>query len=146
MGKFSGVGGAKVGGGGVYFLAGLYTVRVKKCFLMASRRREDLFIVETEILESNNEKRKVGMSCSWVVKMSQDAALGNIKGFVAAAMEVDPDDGNISDEEWESNCEAAVDDDNPLADVVVDLECVDITTRDGNPFTLHKWSTHKEAA
>jgi hypothetical protein len=138
MGKFSGVSGARVGGGGVYFLAGQYKVKVKKVFLMASRKREDLFIVETEILESDNEKRKVGMSCSWVVKMSQDAALGNIKGFVAACMGEDAEDENI---DWESECECAVDDENPLAGTEVDLECVDITTRDGNPFTLHKWST-----
>lgn len=145
MGKFSGVGGAKVGGGGVYFLQGKYTVEVIKCMLMNSRKREELFIVECKIIKSSEPKRPVDMKCSWVVKMSQDAALGNIKGFIAAAMEVDPDSDQISDSEWEDNCEAAVDDDNPLAGTIVDLECSDITTRAGDPFTLHRWSTAKAA-
>lgn len=143
MGKFKGVSSAKVSAGGVYFLAGLYGVKVKRVHMITSRKKEDLFIVECVILTSNNDLRKPGTTCSWVVKMSQDAALGNIKGFMAAINGIDPnDDGAIEEQigdDLEELCETAVSDDNPLEDENIDLEVVNIKTREGNDFSLHKW-------
>jgi hypothetical protein len=138
MGKFTGIKTASVSGGGVYFLSGLYVIEVKKCMMINSRKREDLFIVECEIIESNNEKRPEGFSASWVVKMSQDAALGNIKGFICAAYDCAESDVD------EDACELIVDEANPLKGTILNLECVDITTRAGTPFTLHKWSKYAD--
>lgn len=133
MGSFKGVQDARVGGGGVYFLQGVYQVKIKKVWMQTSRKREDFFMIDAQIIESNNDKRTAGMTCTQMIKMSLDAALGNVKGFVAAAMGIDPDE---VDEEM---CEACVEDDNPVADTIMNLEVVDIKTREGGDFSLHKW-------
>ena len=92
MGLFDGIGDATVGGQNVYFLSGVYVVEVHKCFAMKSRKKEDLFLVECNILQSNNSKRPEDSKASWVVNLKHDAALGNIKGFIAAANGLDPYD------------------------------------------------------
>jgi hypothetical protein len=140
-GLFSGVKDAKVGQGGLYYLDGQYKVEIERVFTMKSRKREDLFIVETKILESSNAKRPEGMRPSWVVNLKQDAALGNIKGFVAAANGIDPADVEQVDANVdEEACEFACSKENPLKGVVLNLECVTVKTREGGDFTLHKWS------
>lgn len=134
MGRFSGVKDARMTMGGVYFLAGTYQVEIIKVHMVTSRKREDFFTIEAKILESDNAERKPGITCTQMIKMSQDAALGNIKGFVSAAYDTP------AEEVDEEVCELVVDEENPLGGLIVNLECVDITTRDGNPFTLHRWS------
>lgn len=135
MGLFAKIGEAQISGGGIYFLAGLYKVEVEKVFTLRSRKGDDLFIVECKILESNVAARAVGSKASWVVSLSQDSALGNIKGFCLAASG-DPE--TVIDE---AAVEFAVSSVNPLAGTVLDLQCTDILTRAGKPFTLHKWIT-----
>lgn len=141
-GLFGGVGDARVGQGGLYFLPGIYKVKIIRFFAMESRKKEDLIIAECEILESDNPQRKVGSKPSWVVNLKQDAALGNIKGFLAACLGIDPSDEEaVNEQVTEDFCEEAVDEDeNPMGGVVVGLEAVDIKTRAGGDFTLHKWS------
>lgn len=143
MGKFSGIEDASISSGGVYFLAGKYIVKVKRCFTMRSRKKEDLFIVECEIIESTNEDRPAGTSASWVVNFKQDAALGNIKGFIGAANGLE-DEASINAEVTEEVCEYVVSDDNPLAGTVLLLEATDVKTRAGNPFTKHAWAPFSE--
>jgi hypothetical protein len=140
MGLFDGISEARVGGQNVYFLAGLYKIEVVKCFAMKSRKKEDLFIVECSILESTNDKRPAGTKASWVVNLKHDAALGNIKGFVAAANGIDPhDEETVNNEIAEKEVEYVVSDDNPLNGSILNLNCTDIETKAGNPFTLHAW-------
>lgn len=156
-GFFGGVEDAKVGSGGIYFLANkgpkftdgkkvdqftpaLYEVEIKRVLTMTSRKKDDLFIVEAKIVNSDCPERKPGMTCSWVVNMKQDAALGNIKGFIAAANGIDPSDEAKTDEAvTEEVCDLAVGEDQPLAGLKVGLECVMIETKKGDPFTLHRW-------
>lgn len=145
MGLFSGINQAQVGQGGVYFLEGLYSVEVLKVFTMTSRKREDLFIAECKVLESDNPERKPGMRASWIVNLKQDAALGNIKGFIAACNGIHPsDEDEVNEEVTEEAVEYAVSDDNPLKGTVLGLQAVGITTRAGTPFTLHKWSPARD--
>ena len=140
MGSFTGIGEAKVGAGGVYFLEGTYQVEVLKVFTMRSRQKDDLFIVECRILESENEKRPAGTKASWVVSFKHDSALGNIKGFVAAANGIDPnDDERVTAEVTEEAVEMAVSDDNPLQGLTMGLVCTMVSTKAGNPFTRHDW-------
>lgn len=156
MGFFDGIRNARVGVGGVYFLANkgpnhteekpqwlpaFYTVEIKRLITMTSRKRDDLFIVEALIIESDCPERQPGMVASWVVNLKQDAALGNIKGFLAAANGISPtDEERVNSEITEEVCELAVSDLQPLAGVRVRLECTVIQTKAGNPFTLHRWS------
>lgn len=153
-GAFSGIGTAQIGMGGVYFKDGKYVVQVLRVFMLKSRNREDLFIVETVILWSTNLERPAGMKCSWVVNMKLDAALGNIKEFLAACNGADP--RNESEvrlvfqdaqgrDTTEAMAELSVSPDNPLAGVQV---CLDATTKEkktkpGEVFTLHTWSPYK---
>jgi hypothetical protein len=130
----------------VYFIEGHYQVEVVRVFTMRSRKKDDLFIVECKILESDNAERRQGMRASWVVNLKQEPALGNIKGFVAAANGIDPaDEKQVNAEVTEEVVEFACGDDNPLEGTIMELECVAITTRAGNPFTLHKWQAAEAA-
>jgi hypothetical protein len=140
MSLFDGVNEAVPGAGGVYFLAGLYKVAVKKVFTMRSRKGDDLFIGEFKILESDCKDRKVGTSASWIVNFRHDAAMGNIRGFIAACNGIDPTNEDRLGEIDKEVCEYAVSDDNPLEGIEVLLEATNIETRAGTPFTLHNWT------
>ena len=144
MGLFDGIGNASMSAGGVYFLVGLYRVEIERVLTKRSRKGADLFIVETTILESNNSDRPEGISCSWIVNRSNDAALGNIKKFLAATQGLDPADPDnedqINEEVTADVVEFAVSDENPLEGIVLDLEATNIKTRAGGDFTLHTWS------
>jgi hypothetical protein len=147
MGLFDGIGDAQVGQGGVYFLPGSYLVEVVRCFTLKSRKREDLFIAECYIHESDNPDRKPGSKASWVVNFKQDAALGNIKGFIAACLGVSPSNTKAVDETVDIEaCELAVDGENPLAGTMLRLWAVNKITKSGNDFTLHNWEPHEAAA
>lgn len=157
-GFFGGVETAKYGSGGVYFLCNkgpsykdgktadqwtpaLYQVEVVELTTMTSRKKDDLFIVEGKIIKSDCPERKVGMKCSWIVNLAQDAALGNIKGFIAAANGIDPtNEEEVNANVDEAACDVAVSEDQPMRGQLVDLECVMIETKAGKPFTLHRWS------
>jgi hypothetical protein len=147
MSLFDGIEDAQVGQGGVYFLPGIYKVRILKCITLKSRKREDLFIVECEVIESDVPERKPGSKASWIVNFKQDAALGNIKGFIAAATGIDPGDtARVNEEVTLDVCEYAVSDENPLAGSVLGLVAVNKKTRAGTDFTLHMWEPDQGAA
>jgi hypothetical protein len=144
--KYAGIKDAKANAGGMYFLANKggqpanYAVKVLRCVDMVSRKKDDLFIVECEITKSDCPERPVGMKPSWVVNLKQDAALGNIKGFIAAANDIDPSDSAAVDEAVDEEAvEMAVGTDQPLAGTELNLTCLMIKTREGGDFTLHKW-------
>lgn len=140
-GMFKGVGSASVSQTGVYFIPGNYVVTIKKVFTMRSRKKDDLFIVEAVIDQSNVPERPHGSKASWVVNFKNDAALGNIKGFIAAVNGIDPSDEKAVNEQVdEDTCEYVVGDDNPLEGKQVNLTCVNIKTKAGGDFTLHQWS------
>lgn len=142
MGLFDGIGDARPGGSNVYFLQGKYKVKLNKVFTYKSRKKDDLFIAECEILESTSDKRPADTKASWVVNLKHEAALGNIKGFIAAANGIDPEDEEkVNEEVTEEVVEYCVGLDNPLEDIVLDLVCTDIKTRAGNDFTLHEWTS-----
>lgn len=134
MSKFAGIGEASSTRGGNYFKPGLYAVRVRECKLITSRQKDDLFIVECEVLKSSHESIVEGSTASWIVNMKHDASLGNIKGFLAAALDC------LEEEIDEEACELAISKENPLKNAEVDLECVLLTTRKGGEFTKHMWS------
>lgn len=140
--KFKGMKEASAtGGGGVYFLPGVYKVRVKKVHMLQSRKKDDLYIVEADILESNNSDRPPGSFASWLVNMKHDAALGNIKGFLAACNGIDAADQEKIDEEIDDDvADYSISEDNPLAGTEVELICTNIKTKAGGDFTLHTWS------
>jgi hypothetical protein len=135
MGVFSAVTGASVNGGGVYFLAGTYKVKIVAVKMILSRMGENMFVIETEILESDAAERRPGTKCSQVINLSKhESAPGNIKGFMAAALDVP------ADEITEAECDLACTEENPLAGTIMRLACTMTKTRRNTDFTIHQWA------
>jgi len=153
-----------VGKSGQYFKPGIYKVRVKSVKVKDSQvgPAEKYFIVETEVLESNNPDIAVGAEKSQVIKMSNVMALPNVKAFVAAASGVDPNSETINEEveaywkkkleeqgviqptetvSFDQVCDLIVSNLNPLGGLELKLECATIETKgEGKEFTKHFWS------
>lgn len=144
-GLFRGLGDAKISRGGLYFLPGNYVVEIQKVTTTRSQRdRKDYFIIEAKVLESDNPERKPGMVPSQAIDIGNIMGFPNIKGFLAAANGIDPADEAAVEEalggdKAEETAEYAASDENPLAGMVLGLECFNIKTREGNDFTKHVW-------
>lgn len=156
MGLFGAVDGANVLQGGVYFDPGLYKVKI--CDTKTHRSQKDgkdYFIVECEVLESDNEKLPPGSHASQCIPTAHIMGPVNIKAFVAAASDVHPTDEEIDTKvieiwnamlpdnapwSWEQICEYAVGGNNPFGDVELDLECRIVKTKANKDFTKHFWS------
>lgn len=140
MSLFSGIRDAKVPKGGNYIQPGQFVFSIDALKLLESRKKEDLFISELEVVKSSNKvAHPVGSHTSWVVNFKHDAAMGNVKGFACAALSCDE---NEIDEEV---MERLVDEEeNPASGTLIFCEAANIKTREGNDFTLCKWSDYKE--
>lgn len=132
---------AEVSFSGFYLERGTYVVEVKRCFLKKGRSGDTFFIVEMKVIESNNADRPADCSPSWLVKMSQDAALGNIKGFLAAVNGIDPTDKDaVKAAITREVADLAVSDPDILAGVHVGVEVEPVKTKKGTDFNKHYWS------
>lgn len=151
MGMFSGIGGAKVGIGGVYFEAGNYVVKLKAVKNVNSRKGVDLFTVENDVKESDNSKIRPGTMATWQTSSKNDSFLGNVKGFLTACNGGDPtNEADVAaafpnDAESEAIAAMSVGPDNPLAGTWLNLNCVLKKTREGKDFTVHNWSPYPRA-
>ncbi|MHA1574437.1 MAG: hypothetical protein ACTSX8_10635 [Alphaproteobacteria bacterium] len=137
MSDFEGIGAAKVNQGGNYVLPGVYPLlfvnAVKK--IVSQNTRDTLVVAELDILESRVDDRKVGSSMSWIVNLKHQPALGNLKGFLASVMDVDPEMVDSKGADY------AVSPENPLRGRLVKCEAIGITTKNkGQPFTKANWS------
>jgi len=162
MGLFSGVGQAKVTQGGIYFEPGNYLVEIQRvCAIRSQKDRKDYFIVEAKILESDCPTRKPGTVASQAIDISNVMGPVNIKAFLAAAMGIDPADqdaveealgveldarGKVAKDKGEEAAEYATSEENPLEGLKLRLNCAEIRTQKGNPFTKHNWRPLEEAA
>lgn len=152
MGKFSNIGKVNVSKSGQYFTAGNYQVRIKEVKIVPSQAggNKEYFVIETEILDSDNPKIKPGSERSHVIDMSNVMSMPNIKAFIAAVSGVDPQSSTINEEveaywqKWgteqkimeageemtfERVCDMIVDPLNILDGTVMDLECLDVITK-----------------
>jgi len=134
---FSKVGNAEGREGGVYPEPGLYPILyVDTLKMIRSRKNDDLFIAEFDIVASEVDARPVGTRMSWVANLTKhDAAPGNVKTFLAKLM-------NVPDQEVDANgAKFACSDENPCHGRLVRLEASIIQTKSGGDFTLCKWFT-----
>lgn len=136
---------AEVSQGGSYFKEGTYKVRINRCLEKVSNKtRSDLAIIEAEVVESTNVAVPVGSVRSQVIDFSKPSAEGNLKGFCQAAVESMHKqgilDGNAPDEEVDGETMQAIMQNDIAVGTLMNLECVNITTKAGNPFTKHNWS------
>src|SRR3990167_7677407 len=125
MGMFSRIEQARVSLGGSYLQGDAkYLVYVEACKAPDNRKKKDLYIVELAILESNHPTCKAGIRASWVCNLSDhEAALGNVKGFLAAAL------GCADDQIDEAGAEASVSAENPLRGRLLQVEVVMVSTK-----------------
>lgn len=133
-GFFNGIGKARPSAGGVYLKPGKFKVKLNEVKVIRSGTKNvDMFVVAFDILESSNPECAVGTSASWVVNMTQQSALGNIRGFLAAATgeDVDSIDEDVAD--------ALVGEDSPLVGNELSVQASMIQTKRGTPFTKHLW-------
>jgi hypothetical protein len=130
---FSGIEKALVSEGGVYILPGNYTLRILRCKAGTTRKGVGFFVAEFETLASDNPERKQGCQQSWFVGLDKDAAMGNIKGFIATVEGVDPAEVD------EDAVELIVSERNPLMGREVKCSANNIKTRAGGDFTLCRW-------
>ena len=135
MGMFDGIEGASSSKGGVYLLPGNYLLAVQAAKIGSSRNKGDFFVVEFEIVSSDNPERPVGSRVSWMTMKNNDAFLGNVKGFAQAALDMAEDDITAED------IEAMIDDEQPLVGVQVKAQATNIVTRAGKDFTKVFWSS-----
>lgn len=147
MGLFAYIKGQRSTQGGVYFEPGIYKAQINRVKLGKTRKEEDFFVVETELIESNNPDRPEGSTCSWMVMFKHDAALGNIADFCRAglfayAVQNDADPGVPSYEKVEvddASAEQICGEENPLAGVILTVEAVNVKTKAGRDFTRVSW-------
>lgn len=139
MGLFGGIENVQVNGGGVYLLPGAnYEVKITAVKTISARGGWHGFVAEFEIVASTHPERPAGMMCSWMVKLDpkyRETALANIKGFVAAASGLQPNDID------EAGVEAVVAADNPLKGMRLKASVTDIKTKEGKDFTKVVWSS-----
>lgn len=139
---FEAIANAEVSFGGFYLEPGVYTVEVQRAFLKQGRNKDEFFIVEMTVIESNNPERPPGCSPSWVVKMSQDAAAGNVKAFMLAVSGVHPNDKEAVAESGfcADTVKEYTSEDNPLHGARVNVEVQIVKTKRDTDFSKHFWS------
>lgn len=131
---FDQIGGSTPNEGGVYPVPGVYPVLFCDVIkMMTSRKGDDLFIAELDILESQVDERRAGTRMSWVVNFKHDAAPGNVKLFLASLMDINPDEVDADGAKF------ACSPDNPCHGRLIRLEATNTVTKAGNDFTLCKW-------
>lgn len=120
--------------GGVYPLAGVYPMLyIDILKMIRSRKNEDVFVAEFDILQSDVGERPAGTRMSWPVNFRHDASPGNVKAFLAAVM-------NVPQEQVDGRgAQYACGEKNPCHGRLIRLEATMTTTKSGNPFTLCNW-------
>ena len=143
MSMFAGIENAKTSSAGNYIRPGTHVLQIHELKGTQSRKGETLFIIDdAEVLDSiagvdmQGEPvapHRVGENVSVVWNVTKhDAALGNIKQFMSAVANCDPDDVD------QAGVLAAVSAQQPFRGTKVRCQATATTTKDGRPFTkLH---------
>lgn len=153
MGRFKGL--SNVSTGNTYFQGnGSYVVELGDIIFKQNRQRIDSFIVETLIIESDNNAYRPGQTPSQVISFKHDAAPRNVKGFAAAVLEIESPDDFVPEEAqqltgdarqaaidkwWDDAVEFLVSESQPAKGFRIRLVTENIKTEAGGNFTLHKW-------
>lgn len=140
---------------GNYMKPGKYRVKINAVKWVRGQLKE-WFVVEMTILQSNNPEIPIHSERSWTVSMESSNVMRwpNIKMFIAAASGVDGTLDNstqLIEKTWtdldgsgvswslDKIMDELVVGQNALGGMEMDLECVEVTTKSGDPFTKHNW-------
>jgi hypothetical protein len=159
---FSGMQNAPMFGRGNYMGEGLFQVKITNVFVKPRFKGGNVFICEFQILESNNEKHKVGTTGSWCPKIELPNTFGDIKSLMFAATGTDPktvkaEDGALHGqasllaraacgsesakaELKQTFAQQGIDHDGSIIGCEVRLECTQTKTKENKDFTRYTWS------
>lgn len=152
---WSGVGKVEVyGNQGRYFpWNGDFKLRVIRTFTIQTRKKQDAFIVDFEVLESDTDSVKVGSIYNWYQDLSdEDIGFPAIKDFMLNLFNIDTSDEEEL-EEFEDNLEEMMEeagdtkwskknadvDEHPLNGRTIGLATSHKLTNQGKDFTIHDW-------
>lgn len=142
--------------GGVYFKPGNYVVRVHRCKELVTRAKDEAFIAECEVLDSDNPECAVGQRPALYIEKNSAYPtlwLGNVMDFVRAAMasmavqngdEAPPPE---SIELTKEVAEAVTGEDNLLAGSILMVHAYNTKTKGkGADFTRFEWTVPDKEA
>lgn len=147
----------------VYDSPANYRLKIKRCIWKSARppKRGEYYIVEAEVLKSNNSRVQVGSVRTWMQAMDNDVGPTSATDFMFAAIGMDRRDAETLVEIKKLDVEGKLPDmlaetledaadpacKNSLKDAIVDVEVKEITTKGkGQPFNLHTFFPVKDAA
>lgn len=150
MSIFKGIEDAVVSRSGVYLepispfseeeIPGHYVLDILMLKEHQSRKKQDAFIAEFNIIESDVPWRPAGSKASWYVNVSgHEAGLGNVKAFLAVVAGIEETDVD------EEGARYAVSDDQPFEGIRVRCTAVPIETKkEKRDFTKMEWMPWSE--
>ena len=125
-----------------YFEAGKYQVDIERVFVHTKKLGGGkLFIVETQVIRSDNPNIRPGEQRSWVQSMDSFYALPRIKAFIGAFLGYSPKTQiqEINQEVTAEVCNGIVGDESLLAGKRLSLNCTLKKTKAGKDFTHVAW-------
>jgi len=132
------------GPSGIYFEPGNYTARIQRCVYKAAAqtfKKVGAFIVEFEILASDNEDRPAGTVVSYVLKENSPFFLPNLKQLLMATFNTD-DPSDIDDELVLTVSDPKL---QAAAGKIVRAVATNTTTQKGGNFTKIMFKTEQSA-
>ncbi len=120
--------------GSVFIVPGVYPVLgIDVLKMIRSRKGDDLFIAELEIIESDVPERPQGSRMAWMANFRHDPTPSAVKTFLARVMGVPPEEVDAA------GSRLAVGEQQPCRGRLIRLEATQIETKSGNPFTKCTW-------
>jgi hypothetical protein len=153
MGKWDNVGSAKASGDSLPNIFMGEPIGTRGEFLVDILRTKDVegrtgdlfFIIEFKVIESSHSSVLEGRDYSQVIKYNQDMGPINVKRFVLAANDMDPNDEENEDEVDGETVEYVLSEEQPLAGKQMPLTCEVVKTKKkGEAFTKHTWHANEE--
>jgi len=124
---------AKPSGGGDWQKPGHYYQILRAVKMQRTRKGDEGFMVESTVIhvfdDVDGTGHRVGADATHAMWTKHDSFYGNVKEFVCAVLGCSQEEAN-TDQVFEVLAE-----DQPLADMVIEVKAREITTRAGNPFT-----------
>ncbi len=133
MSLYDGVENAQTSTGGQYFEPGQYRVRVQSVQEIKSRKNIPFFVVESTVVHTTSDRYKAGSTISWLVNMTNDWALANVKEFAQAIA------GDLSANVTGSDIEAMISADQPVAGMEAEVDAITRTSKAGREWTQARW-------
>lgn len=136
MSMFSGITEVSSSQGGQWVKPGKHHFKITALKSPPRLRAGQCFIAELKVISSTNPDYTEGQSVSWVrnITKHKEMALGDVKAFIAAALNIKEDQVN------EEIADGVVAPDQPLKNYEVLCEAFNRPTKDGGEFTRTLWT------